>query len=426
MSPLEYTVKRLLEYTVKRLFAFLDEINRLSTSEFPYPQSKEALQILEQMFQDDLSHLNQLDPSSDIEVVKQKCKLILERMADYLPLLGFILRSTNVRNAFEVFGPILRLAGAILEPHLGVEKRRTRVILSSEWDYSPYVYREIPALPGFALIGLPAPESSNPFLIPLYGHELGHLVWIKNKIGTEMRPQLIKNIVGIIRTRWSDYQKVFPHYEEIKPEEIENNLFAIDDWTPASQWALRQAEESFCDFVGLCVFGPSFLHAFAYLVSPSLSRVRSVNYPNTKVRVTNLLRAAEYFKINKPSGYKSLFEDSNYPTMTEADRFRLSVADAALEAVVVNLIDRVKIIVDSSSLEKPSKDEEDRIYERLRKVVPGENCRTLPDILNAAWRAYEDPGLWEHIPQIREKKDSVLKNVVLKNIEVFEIEQILR
>lgn len=370
-----------LEYTVKRLGAFLDEIKRLATSEFPYPQSKEALQILERMFQDDLSHLNQLDPESDKAVVKHKCKLILERMADYLPLLGFILRSTNVRNAFEVFGPTLRLAGAILEPHLGVDKRRTRVILSSEWDYSPYVYREIPALPGFALIGLPAPESSNPFLIPLYGHELGHLVWTKNSMGPEIRPKIIKNIVENIHARWPEYQKAFPHYEEIKPEEIENNLFAIDDWTPALQWALRQAEESFCDFVGLCVFGTSFLHAFAYLVSPSLSRVRSVNYPNTKTRVKNLITAANHFEIEIPDDYELLFEDSNYPTMTEADRFRLSVSDTSLNTLVNDIIIKVKTIIDSSSVEKPSKKEEDRIFERLKMVVPCENCKTLADIL---------------------------------------------
>jgi hypothetical protein len=35
-----------LEYTVKRLQAFLEEIRRLSTSEFPYGHSEEALREL--------------------------------------------------------------------------------------------------------------------------------------------------------------------------------------------------------------------------------------------------------------------------------------------------------------------------------------------------------------------------------------------
>ena len=58
--------------------------------------------------------------------------------------------------------------------------RETRLILSSEWDYSPFMYDQITDLPSFVFIGLPACESANPLLLPLAGHELGHSVWVKN------------------------------------------------------------------------------------------------------------------------------------------------------------------------------------------------------------------------------------------------------
>jgi hypothetical protein len=304
-------------------------------------------------------------------------------------------------------------------------KKITRLILSSEWVYSPYVYYEIPYLPGFALIGLPAPESSNPFLVPLSGHELGHLVWRKKELKSEIEPKIIEKIVEIIQARWAEYQQIFP-FPEITPNEVRSHMFAVPNWEQAVDWALKQAEESFCDFVGLGIFGSSFLHAFAYLTSPNLSLMRSVYYPDMKARSANLLKAAKKYELDIPKDYESLFEDARHSQLTDADKFRLSLADAALNEIVNDLINKAKSIVDSSALEKPSKNEQERIYHRLKNVVPAEDCKTLPDILNAAWRAYEDPDLWKGNPRLKSNKDNILKNIVLKNIEVFEIEQILR
>lgn len=419
----------LLRYTEKRLRAFLREIKELSTSEFPYRESEEALETLEEMFEYQLSRLGQLDKKSDEQVVQEKCGDVLRLMVIYLPILGFILRSTNVRNAFEVFGPTLRLVGDILEPDIALKERKTRLILSSEWAYSPYVYRELPLLPRFALIGLPAPESSNPFLVPLSGHELGHLVWVRNKqieskIGQKIRKRIIENI----RTRWDEYQQIFPG-PPITPDKIEERLDAYPNWAIVDTWALKQAEESFCDFLGLCIFGTSFLYAFAYLTSPNLVYQRSVYYPKMKSRATNLIKAANIYKVKPPDNYASMFKDAATVLQSKSDEFRLSLADDAVQYVVEDLIHEAKGIVESSALKKPSEEEQekeqDRIFKRLEKVVPAEHCKTLPDILNAAWKAHEHPGLWKDMEHIYKNKDSILANVLLKNIEVFYIEQIV-
>src|SRR5205823_14088739 len=141
--------------------AFLDEAAHLAASEFPYPGSRLALERLIQFFTARLATLNSFDASSDQGVVRQTCALDLQHQFTYLPLFGFILRSTNVRNAFEVFRPLLRLARDIREPGVPKNSRITELVLSSEWDYSPFIYREMPELPGFVMIGLPSHESAD-------------------------------------------------------------------------------------------------------------------------------------------------------------------------------------------------------------------------------------------------------------------------
>ena len=132
---------------------------RVAESEFPYQGSEQALDKLKELFEYRLDWLKKIDEKSNPEVIKSECADALTEIFDNLPLLGFVLRSTNVRNAFEVFRPLLRLAGDILETKVPKDQRQTQLVLSSEWEYSPFVYPDLPELPGFVLIGLPSPES---------------------------------------------------------------------------------------------------------------------------------------------------------------------------------------------------------------------------------------------------------------------------
>jgi len=154
-------VSTTLTHAISRLRSFLEELTHVADSEFPYNDSKEALNLLQVHFQNRLARLQGLDSKSNPDVVRQEAALALQALFVYLPLLGFVLRSTNIRNSFEVFGPLLRLSQDFLDVP-GAPHTPTRLLLSSEWDYSPLSYPEIPELPGFVLIGLPASESSNP------------------------------------------------------------------------------------------------------------------------------------------------------------------------------------------------------------------------------------------------------------------------
>ena len=56
-------------------------------------------------------------------------------------------------------------------------------------------------------------------------------------------------------------------------------------------------------------------------------------------------------------------------------------------------------------------------------MVPAEDCKTMADILNAAWLANDDETLYNEPPALKDRKSEVLKELCLKNLEVFEIEQ---
>ena len=96
-----------LTFAKDRLRAFLAEAQEVGEVEFPYPASKAAVETIEQLFKAKLASLDGFNDNSDPSIIRQECKLILSASFQYVPLLGFILRSTNVRNAFELCGPLL-------------------------------------------------------------------------------------------------------------------------------------------------------------------------------------------------------------------------------------------------------------------------------------------------------------------------------
>jgi hypothetical protein len=413
-----------LEYARNRLRSFLDEISRLEELEFPYSHSEEALKQLQNLFQRKLDRLEMFDDHSNVNVVKQESALALNALFTYLPLAGFVLRSTNVRNAFEVCRPLLRLAREVLEPDVEEGKRKTKLVLSSEWDYSPFVYKEIPDLPDFVLIGIPAPESANPLLVPLAGHELGHSLYAKHKLVEKWMPSVKANVINIIKRRWNEYKAAFP-YPDIQPDEITTSLFAIQNWQHSVTWCLRQSEETFCDAVGMRIFGAAYLHAFSYLLSPNAG-MRTAEYPSMSKRVDNLNKAASQFGINVPASYSAMFDDNPFFNLAPTDTFRVSLADEALDMMVPTIIAKTNELVSAAKISSASAEEIDSIYKSFKRVVPAQNCPTLAAILNAAWLAFHDDDLWGNFPQIAARKNGVLKELVLKTIEVFEIEHITR
>src|ERR1035438_8334778 len=192
------TVQDLVAYSKNRTKAFIAEVDRIKESDFPYKHSEEALSLIKDLISENLEYLSTVGPQSDTHAIQRICTTSLDALYDYLPLLGFLIRSTNVRNGFEFYGPLLRLSRQILT------KDDIRLVLSSEWDHSPLTFQEIRGLLNFIFIGLPATESDNPLLIPLAGHELGHHLWESHSLSAKLKIPISNEVIKGIEARWQE------------------------------------------------------------------------------------------------------------------------------------------------------------------------------------------------------------------------------
>jgi hypothetical protein len=433
------------DYARFRLEACVAEIGQLKEGEFPYKDSEEALSRIEAEIRRELAQVTSLHEDSDPDAANLACFAALRCLAVHLPLLGFTLRSTNVRNAFEVYRPLRRLAADILEPGTQEsDKRNTRLLLSSEWDYEPFTFIGVSSLPGFVLIGLPAAESSNPLLVPIAGHELGHSAWKQFALNLVFEPNIVSAIDKVTANLWSEYQQLFG-LDIVSEEQSYTSILVSPIKAKPTRWVTRQAEESFCDFMGVSLFGEAYLRSFAYLISPKYSERRSVNYPNTCVRIRNIERAADFFEICIPPRYASLFQDSTSPFDTAPDNLLLKTAEGALEELLAPLLDKVRQIREAAQVPTPSVGRANSILGRYAMMVPEEGVHCLSDIINAGWLVYDrlasdrtNPAEKQFWP-MSDSDDShardadkdftaaarILKELMLKSCEVFEVEQIL-
>ena len=143
-------------------------------------------------------------------------------------------------------------------------------------------------------------------------------------------------------------------------------------------------------------------------------------------RVKYLVKAAKAYKFELPENYENMFENRPEPQLSSMDKLRLSISDYMLDGIVDEFIPKAKYIISKTNIPTASDIECERICERFDFVVPASKCKSLTDILNSAWHAYHNPELWKNIPDIAKNKNQILKDLVLKNIEIFEVEEILK
>jgi hypothetical protein len=246
---------------------------------------------------------------------------------------------------------------------------------------------------------------------------------LRNHLEEAYRPIAKVKIVELIAANWSEYEGLFRPAQNLTAEGLTTDLAALESWSLALKISLKHVEETLCDCVGTRMFGTSYLHAFAYLVSPGFAQ-RSVWYPAMRSRIANLVACAGAYGVTVPAGYEELFDKDEPRELVRSDEFLLRIADQTLPTLLPNVIHHVDEIIGKASLAAPSADEEDRILKRFGLGVPAEGCKTIVDIVNAAWRAHLNIELLDTLPVPDLRKPAVLKELVLKNFEIFEIEQI--
>ena len=404
---------QILASTIQKTEAMLETVKNLEAGDFPQNHAKETLTEIGAVFDEHLKQLNDLKKGGAPKAEAVYCTAVLDDLFVFLPILGFLHRSKNASNAFEMYGPLLRMARQLIG-------NDTKLVLSSEWDFSPFTMLEMPSLPNIVLIGLPASECANALLVPLAGHEFGHSIWSLEKARKTYEPTLAQAVVQAIRTHWSEYQK---HYPDVKDGTLTTDIFAQQTWLPALKWSLRQCEEVFCDLVGLRTFGEAYFHAFAYLLAPGMPS-RQPFYPSDQQRADYLTRAAAHWGITVPTTFKSSFQ-APAPTISTLEQFLIDTADRATVSLLPSLIAHVNKWCTSKGVSLPTTEEITSVFDAFRKLVPAAHPNTLSSIINAGWRAVHDPDLWGDYPRVAARRTLALNELMRKTAQVLEVSQLL-
>lgn len=258
--------------------------------------------------------------------------------------------------------------------------------------------------------------------MPLAGHELGHTAWqllnLKAKFSDKLKNAIFENI----ENRWPEFQHIFP----VPKSSIRSDLFVNNIISQFHTSSLLQAEETFCDFLGIRIFAESYFYAYAYLISPGSAGERAFEYPREIVRVKNMAFAAGEFGLSShvPADFTLSFLD-NLDLGNPDENLLMTTTDYALSKVITDLASEVDSIARTAKIPERSEDNIVRSYEAFRMLVPTSGTKSLADIINAGYKAYHDGGLWSDKEEIKENKHSILYDVILKSIEVLEIEAIL-
>jgi hypothetical protein len=404
-----------VDHTQRKAESILEEIKNLTRSDFPHHDSKEALELLKGLFEADIKRLGVAAKSGDNAIRKSACTHANAHLATFLPILGFALRSTNVRNSFEFFDPLLRLARIFLG-------RSAKLVLSSEWDFSPLTYPLIfSELPNFVFIGLPASEAGNALIIPLAGHELGHSVWNHQNLESVFQGPVETQIIQLLRPRWAEFTGHFGPHDLAT---IDTDLVTRAIWLLAYDVSIRQCEETFCDIFGLKSFEESYLYAFEYLLAPSLGGKRDVSYPSITERIRSLETAAARFGVQTLPNFRDRFDEAS-PALDSGSKFLVEIADAATSRLVNSIIDKVDEIHRAVNAPALDRNRVDEINDDFRMAVPSGHSETLAEIISAAWIAHRDPALWKD-SNVHEERFALLNELVFKTIEVMEVHMRLR
>lgn len=409
------------ENSVKRLGAVLSLIGFLEKADFPYPDIKDVLGKIKELLQTRKDALASLSSETNPQAMKAICRESLDTVFHCLPLVGFLTRATDVRNPFELYDAMRRLVSQVLPPE---QSGSAQLIISSEWDYSPYTW-VLPSelgLQNVVFIGLPASESGNALAIPLAGHELGHNVWRTYNMGTKYSEEVRATMQEVIELElFDEYDKMFPEISE--PEHVSTVLGAAT-WSECWQWGLSQVEEIFCDYFGILVFRSSFLQSFSYLLAPG-NPVRNVHYPDNLERVDAHIYAAERANVVPPEGYREAFEGTGEAWSEKANLW-LKTTALVCKRLWPTLYSDAKRIVKETAVDRSSESEIEEIRRCFELGVPTKGAAELTNIVQAGWEFYKNQyGSWrESYPFMGsgdQRYSGMLSDIIFKSIEVSEI-----
>jgi hypothetical protein len=344
---------------------------------------------------------NMPDSVSDA-VADEVCQNTNRHLSKYTEVLGFILRSTNVRNAFEMHFPLKRLVQQAVSAE-------ARLVMSSEWNFVPFTYpMTLDLLPNFVLVGGPAPESDNPLIIPLAGHEIGHSAWRVHGVKETISPIALAAIDATLARNPAERDALVAELGQSGHDIVylQNACFFS---------AMRQLEEVFCDHFGLGVFGEAFLYAYDYFLAPG-GGTRAIGYPSARDRLRYLVEGARVLGIEPETRLFASWQDSSRKGALETDV--LFFADQAVNDCVDLVRSTAFEILRHKAVQPPSAEVVDRVEAAFAAKVPDGDGATLAEVVTAGWRYLRRRGGLSLEADLQEH--NMLCELMLKSIEVSE------
>lgn len=383
----------------RRIAAFLEQIDILAESSFPHADGTRVLNEIRAHFAKQVQYLD-IPPTAGDEMADQVCVHVARQISEYTAILGLVLRSTNVRNAFELH----YLMKQLVEHVLG---QPTDLLISSEWDFVPFTYPiGIDLLPEAVLLGSPAPESENPFIVPLAGHEVGHSAWRLNNVEDELNDRVMDAVEEAIAAKMPPSSSA---------EDDIGGAAGIGVFRDRCAYlALQQLEEIYCDLIGLHLFGLAYLYAFDYLLGPGGSD-RALNYPSDAQRMEILVNAAGELGLEVDPGLRESWTEANIEV---EDALWLPVIDDAVAALVGDLNTIVRAFMAGLNLEPPAAAGIDKVHAAFALRQPYAGAATLGEIISAGWKMLRAEGDLAQDDDRRTFK--VLCDLIWKTIEVAE------
>lgn len=385
-------------------------IDVLMDGDFPLNSGVKALQKLRSVFEDLERKIERAEKIKDIAAGRQLSYLLNLKIYQILPILGFILRSTNVRNSFELLEPLQTITDSVLQG-------KPQLLLSSEWEYVPFAYpQSLDDLKSFVLIGMPASEAASALLLPLAGHELGHAVWRNRGIGAGVLAALQERCKKKYDDKIDDFRKHYPKYNQ---NDIEYRELFPESIAASVDIALFQSEELFCDMFAYAVFGESYVYAFSYILAPGSERNVNTKYPSNSTRLNIIHDIAIAEGVNIPNS-ESLEFRANKVDSARKDRFVYRISEEIVTEIVPRLWSIVVELITIGNILRPSITMRQKHLKEYQMGIPPSDPVSLGDIVNAGWHRYLQL-IGERIPEADiAKKIDHLNEMILKTVEVLE------
>lgn len=394
--------KHRLASAKRRLASFLEQIEELRSSSFPHEDGVEALGLIERHFQGLQDQVEGTEDDMFPALVDQTCVSVTAQVGKAIVILGLILRSTNVRNPFELHYALGQMVRRAIGEHV-------RVLVSSEWTYTPFTWpMNFDMLPDFVIIGTPASESSNALVAPLAGHEIGHSAWRHFKTVATAVAQAVNPAIDAALERKPRVRDRL--LKELGLEELGSRVLT----ERCAVSAMKQVEEVFCDLFGLYLFGSAYLHAYDYLVAPGAA-LAILDYPSDGRRVRFLCEAAKAWSVPLDADFASSWRDTTH--YSEHQMMHEIVAEV-VEEMVPTMRDMLFEEMRGRPIALPREEKTLEVGRSFERNEPFDGRASVAEIVIAGWRnLLAAGGLADGADRDRLR---VLNDLMLKSIEVAE------